>query len=144
MTEHTRPVIGAIGHFDLTVDDPPGIRDFYAAVVGWEVESMPVDDYEDYALKSPSTGEWLGGVCHRRGANGELPQLWLMYVNVADLGEIVARVRALGGKVLHEARYHEERAGYAVIENPAGAVMALMQPAAASGGEPDAQVGPVS
>lgn len=73
--EHTRPVVGAIDHFDLTVDDAPGIRDFHAAVVGWKLETMPVDDYEDDVLKSPTASEWLGG------------------------------------KVLHEARYHEERAG---------------------------------
>lgn len=129
MAEFRQPVIGAIGHFDLTVDDAPGIRDFYAAVVGWEIESLPVDDYEDYVLKSPTTGEWLGGVCHRRGGNSTLPQQWLVYVNVADLAASTGRVRDLGGRVLHESGPHDDGSGYAVIEDPAGAVMALMQPA---------------
>jgi len=128
VSDPTQPVIGAIGHFDLTVDDAPAIRDFYASVVGWDYESMPVDDYEDYVLKSPTTGDWLGGVCHRRGQNSSLPRQWLMYVNVADLAASTARVRKLGGKVLHESGPGEDGSGYAVIEDPAGAVLALMEP----------------
>ncbi len=144
MLEQTRPVIGAIGHFDLTVDDAPGIRDFYASVVGWHVEPMPMEGYEDYVLTSPTTGDPMGGVCHRRGDNSGLPRQWLMYINVADLEASVAKVRALGGKVLHEAGPYDDGSGYAVIEDPAGAVIALMQQAAPVAGEPSAQVDPAS
>jgi hypothetical protein len=144
MSEHNRPVIGGIVHFDLTVDDAPGVRDFYTAVVGWDVDAMPMEGYDDYILKSPTTGDPMGGVCHRRGENSDLPQQWLMYVNVADLDASVARVRALGGKVLHETKHHEESAGYAVIEDPAGAVIALMQQPTPLAGEPSAQVEPES
>ena len=144
MPEDSRPVIGEIVHFDLTVDDAPKIRDFYASVVGWEVEPLPMEGYDDYILKSPTTGDPKGGVCHRRGGNSDLPQQWLMYVNVADLDASVARVRALGGKVLHQTRHHEESSGYAVIEDPAGAVLALMQQATSGAAETRPQVDPAS
>ncbi len=144
MSEHKQPVIGEIGHFDLTVDDAPTIRDFYASVVGWEVEPLPMEGYDDYVLKSPTTGDPMGGVCHRRGDNSGLPRQWLMYINVADLEASVAKVRALCGKVLHEAGPYDEGSGYAVIEDPAGAVIALMQQPTPVAAEPRAQVEPES
>ena len=30
--------VGKIGWIDMTLDDAPGVRDFYKAVVGWESE----------------------------------------------------------------------------------------------------------
>ena len=144
MSENSRPVMGAIVHFDLTVDDAPEVRDFYAAVVGWDVDPMPMEGYDDYILKSPTTGDPMGGVCHRRGGNSDLPQQWLMYVNVADLGAIVTGVRTLRGKVLHEAGSYEDGSGYAVIEDPAGAVIALMRQPTPVTPEPKAQVDPAS
>lgn len=35
MSEPELPPLGAVAWVDLTVDDAPKVRDFYAGVVGW-------------------------------------------------------------------------------------------------------------
>ncbi len=120
--------IGSIISVDLTVPDAEGIRDFYKQVVGWEVEDMPLEDggesYNDYVMKDTS-GNWVGGVCHARGGNLGLPQQWLIYVNVADVAASVELCVKLGGKALKEVRKEDGSHYYAIIQDPAGAVMAL-------------------
>lgn len=120
MSEH-KPV-GTIMGLDLTVPDAENVRDFYTSVVGWEVEMLG----DDYVMKSPS-GEWVGGVCHRRGENADLPPVWLAYIAVADLDSSLAACTAGGGRALTPIKGGEGEARYCVIEDPAGAIIALLQ-----------------
>jgi hypothetical protein len=117
---------GSIGWFDLTVEDAPRLRDFYAAVVGWTVQDVPMGDYADFAMTDPATGEGRAGICHARGGNAGLPPSWLAYVVVSDLDASLASARALGGRVLAGPKaMGEDR--YAVLVDPAGAAFALWQ-----------------
>ncbi len=115
---------GTIGWHDLTVSDAPGVRDFYAGVVGWSAQPVDMGEYADFTMNAGDDA--VAGVCHARGKNAGLPAQWLMYVVVADLDAALAQVRALKGEVLTEPR----SAGggkFAVIRDPAGAVCGLYQ-----------------
>lgn len=125
MSEQT---LGQVGWFDLTVPDADNVRDFYEAVVGWESESHNMGDYSDYVMK-PSGGEALGGICHARGANANLPAQWLMYISVENLEASLTEVRERGGQVVSEPRSIGGYGTVAVIQDPAGAVCAIIQPA---------------
>ncbi len=70
----------------------------------------------------------MAGVCHARGANAELPPVWLIYVVVADLDASLAACRERGGQVIAGPR-SMGRARYAVIRDPAGAAVGLYQAA---------------
>jgi len=122
----TRPEVGTLAWHDLTVPDAAALKDFYAAVVGWTVEEVPMGEYADYSMAPPGQ-EAVAGVCHARGPNADLPPQWLVYVSVADLdaslragaergGETVAGPRGLAG------------GRFAVVRDPAGAVLALFEP----------------
>lgn len=125
MSDGDKQTIGSIGWRDLTIENAPELRDFYSAVVGWTVEETSMGDYSDYTMMD-AKGEAVGGVCHARGSNADLPSQWLMYVVVEDLeksldettkrgGDVVAPPRGLmGGKM-------------AVVKDPAGAVVALWE-----------------
>ena len=125
MADQEKQPIGSIGWRDLTVENAPALRDFYTAVVGWSVEEASMDDYSDYVMKD-ANGKAVGGVCHARGTNADLPPQWLVYVVVENLeksldetmkrgGDVVAPPRGLmGGKM-------------AVVKDPAGAVIALWE-----------------
>lgn len=119
--------IGKIGWIDTTVDDAPGLRDFYAAVVGWDSEEVSMGDYSDYVMKLPESGDGISGVCHARGSNADLPAGWLIYIVVADVDKSAAICTANGGKIVVEPR---GLAGgrFCVIEDPSGAVAGLYQP----------------
>lgn len=128
MTQMKNPPVGTIAWLDLTVPDAGGVRDFYRSVVGWETGAVDMGGYNDYNMLPPGSAEPVAGVCHARGANAGLPAQWLLYIVVADVdrsaeecvrmgGQMVAAPRAMGG------------ARYCVIQDPAGAVCALYQPA---------------
>jgi predicted enzyme related to lactoylglutathione lyase len=119
-----KPEVGSVGWIDLTVDDAPAVRDFYAAVVGWKPEGVPMGDYEDFSM-TDAQGTPRAGVCHRRGVNAGLPAAWLAYFVVADLDASLAEVGARGGEVLAPPRGEGGR--FAIVRDPAGAVCALYQ-----------------
>lgn len=127
MAEHARPAAGTIGWFDLTVPDAPRLRDFYRDVVGWSVGEVDMGGYDDYMMTPPGGDRGVAGVCHARGANADLPPAWLAYLVVEDLDASLAQVGRLGGAVVAGPKTMGE-ARFAVIRDPAGAVVALYQP----------------
>ena len=124
-----KPAPGTIGWVDLTVDDALEIRDFYAAVVGWTHGGVSMGDYDDFNMQVPTTSVPVAGVCHKRGSNADLPSQWLIYVNVADLDQSMSRCRDLGGSVISGPKVMAGMGRFCVIQDPAGAVMALFEPA---------------
>ena len=86
--------IGAITWMDITVPEADGLRDFYKNVVGWNTMDISMGDYNDYCMVSPSDNVVRSGVCHAAGANAGMPAAWIMYINVANLDESIARVIA--------------------------------------------------
>jgi predicted enzyme related to lactoylglutathione lyase len=107
---------------DLTVADAPKLRDFYSAVLGWQPSPVKMGDYNDFNMNVPGRDAPAAGVCHARGHNATIPPKWMIYVWVKDVAASVAACERLGGKVVH--RVSEK---CCVIEDPAGAVMAVMQ-----------------
>jgi predicted enzyme related to lactoylglutathione lyase len=119
--------MGTVGWHDLSVapEHTAAIRDFYCAVVGWQVEPVDMGGYSDYVL-TDANGVPAAGVCHRRGTNAVFPGQWISYVHVADLGRCVATAQERGGRVIVEPRAAGQ-GQVAVIEDPSGAVLGLYQ-----------------
>ncbi len=117
--------IGAIEWRDLTVDNAESVADFYQAVVGWQSSPVSMGDYNDFNMLLPGSDEPAAGVCHARGSNAGMPAQWLMYVRVADVTQSCAECERRGGKVVNGPR---SMGGleFAVIQDPAGAVLAVM------------------
>ncbi|MFK7959111.1 MAG: VOC family protein [Phycisphaerales bacterium] len=117
------PTPGTLGWLDLTADDASGLRDFYAAVVGWTAEDCPMDGYSDYIMKS-ADGEAVAGVCHARGANEGMPSGWLPYVVVVDIDRAVAECTARGGEIV-AGPMRSGDGTICVVRDPSGAAIAL-------------------
>ncbi|NND59262.1 MAG: VOC family protein [Gammaproteobacteria bacterium] len=120
-----KPIPGSIGWIDLTVEDATGIRDFYAAVAGWQPEAVDMGEYADFNMTAAGTP--VAGVCHARGGNAGLPASWLIYIVVEDLDRSISNCREGGGELLGEVKSMGE-SRYCVIRDPAGACCALYQP----------------
>jgi hypothetical protein len=128
MSDDQQQNLGTIGWVDLTVDRAEQVRDFYREVVGWEAEEHDMGGYSDFVLKTPGDGTPVAGVCHAKGTNAGLPPQWLIYVSIRDLDASVSKCVELGGAILVEPK---DAGGYGrmcVIKDPAGAVMALLEP----------------
>ena len=126
-----KPEPGAIGWFDLTVEHGEQIRDFYIQVTDWTSEDHSMDEYSDYVMKTPNSDTAVAGICHARGQNANFPPQWLMYVQVADLDVSLKSCLDLGGTVISPSRSMGDFGTMAVIQDPAGAVLALTQPPSA-------------
>lgn len=126
MSEQPKQPVGTIGWVDLTVPNADEVRDFYGAVVGWTPTGLDMGGYQDYVMASPVTGSPVAGVCHARGANAELPPVWMVYLIVENLDASIAAVNERGGQVIAGPR-QMGAARYCVIRDPAGAVAALYQ-----------------
>jgi len=116
---------GRIAWLDLTVPDAASTCDFYREVVGWTVKQIPMEDggerYFDYGMAG-GDGQAAAGICHARGANADLPPVWLLYLPVGDFAESLRRVEAEGGRVVKAARGEFT---YAIVQDPVGVYFGL-------------------
>ena len=131
MSSFTVPDTGRIAWVDLTVPDAVAVRDFYRRVVGWGSADVDMGGYSDFNMLPAAGGAPVAGVCHARGVNAGLPAAWLVYVAVADLDASMAACRDLGGDVVAGASGMGSYGRYCVIRDPAGAHLALYEPACA-------------
>ena len=122
----SKPKIGTILWCDLTVDNAEAVRDFYAAVVGWQAQPVDMGGYADCYMLPPEAEEAEAGICHARGSNAGIPPQWLLYVAVADMEESIRRCREHGGRVLRESRPLGS-GRVCIVQDPAGAVCALYE-----------------
>jgi len=118
--------LGEVAWIDLTVDDAPGVRNFYQQVIGWKSEDISMGEYNDFAMNSAQTGEAVSGICHARGPNKDLPPMWLPYFLVADVDSSAQSVVEQGGKLITEIKSMGSDK-FVVIKDPAGAACALYQ-----------------
>lgn len=122
--------VGRIGWLDLTVADASTARDFYRHVVGWSVQDVEMKDgdarYADYNMLG-GDGSPAAGICYARGANVDLPPVWLIYLPVGDLAESLRRVEGEGGTIVKVVRGRDGDHAYAVVQDPVGAYLALAQ-----------------
>lgn len=132
MSEANQPTfkVGAIVSADLTIGNTAETLSFYQQVIGWGVEGLPMQDeageYEDYVTKDEAGG-WVGGICHKRGPNADLPPSWIVYIAVADIDESLQRCAALGGKVLKRVVADDGTVHYGLIQDPNGAILGLVK-----------------
>ena len=126
MTETTAsaqaPGIGAIALDMVVLDcpDPAALSDFYARLLGWNVESTD-DDW--VALRSPQGGV---GVAFQKAADfvaptwpeGPVPQQFHLDINVPDIAAAEAGVLALGAA--KTGRPEPDAKGFRVYLDPAG------------------------
>lgn len=109
--------------YDLVTDDPVAAKRFYARMFGWSFSR----DRNGYSIIR-SDGEYLGGIF----ANEELDPSandarWIPSVSVTDVDTAAAKASALGGTVLVEPENMQGRGRTAVIEDPQGAIVALLR-----------------
>ena len=120
---------GAFCWVDLATTDPEAAKVFYGGLFGWEPDDMPAGGAATYTMLRLGD-DYVGGLSEiatdQREA-GVLPH-WLSYVSVEDASTAAVRARELGGTV-HGGAFDILDAGrMALLEDPAGARLALWEP----------------
>lgn len=127
MANPDRPEIGTITWADLTVPNASEVRQFYHQVVGWKSEPVDMDGYNDFNMNTPGSGDTVAGICHARGNNAGMPAQWLVYITVEDVDASIAKCKAMSGKVIVAPKGVAGQGRFCVIQDPAGAVVALFE-----------------
>ena len=100
--------------------------EFYRKVAGYAVvENTTSNRLSDYVLTSDSFAR--ATVRTMSSADEKVNPTWLLFVRVKAIGESVARVRQLGGKVLIEPKGEILEGKVAVVLDPTGAAIGLME-----------------
>jgi predicted enzyme related to lactoylglutathione lyase len=111
---------------ELTTEQPDKSVAFYKAIGGFEEEKMDMGGAGAYYLLK--TGG-LGRAGVAKTMKPGIPQMWTPYVQVAKTDEAVERVKKLGGKILLGGQDIPDVGRIAIIADPLGAMLGLLQPA---------------
>lgn len=131
--------LGDMAWMDLSVPDAEQVKNFYQKVLGWQSEAVNMncgdEKYIDFAMSSvhvesskeeATTNHFVTGICHAKGANKDMPAVWLPYFLVADIELAVTAVEKEGGELVTKIKTLGNDK-YVVIKDPAGAQCALYQ-----------------
>jgi predicted enzyme related to lactoylglutathione lyase len=110
---------------ELHTSDPAAALSFYEKVVGFSQKAMPMGPGETYHILSKNDVD-RGGATHHLPPG--VPPHWLPYVRVADPDATVARARKQGGTVAYGPEDIPGVGRFAVILDPTGAALAVMNP----------------
>jgi len=115
--------------YELMTTDPDGAKDFYDALVGWNIQKGP-QEYGTYRVIGRSDGGYAGGLM---SLNDEMQQhgarpMWLGYIHVADVDEAIARIEEKGGKTQMPATDIPNVGRIAMVTDPQGAPFYVMKP----------------
>ncbi len=118
-----RPQLGSVVWHHLVTSDVDASVDFYGRLFGWE--------FGDWAGGSEERQVRIGGV----ETAGIVPSVnaesyWLPFVWVDDLDATLARVQEAGGEICEPVETEGGFLRSAVIADPAGALIAPLQPEA--------------
>ena len=117
---------GKIIWHDLLTDTPVRTQVFYSELFGWEFRAVP-DKNINYMMIYHG-GEMIGGlVDQNRLPNKEDISQWVVGLSVLDIEQAVHTVREAGGTVFTPATSLGDRGHIAVVADPQGALLSLLQ-----------------
>ncbi|UVI39554.1 VOC family protein [Qipengyuania spongiae] len=133
---------GGFVWYELMTTDIDAAREFYRAVVGWEIaeEGSAPGGEVDYRMIGRSEGGFAGGalVLSQEMRDGGAEPGWFGYVHTPDVDASAARMVEAGGTIFIEPHSMEGVGRMAFLTDPQGAPIYLMDPAPPPD-QPDAQ-----
>lgn len=118
---------GALTWTELITPDPGMIGPFYAEVLGWSMQTVPMPDGE-YTLFHVEGGNENGIAGAMAPPMPGIPAYWGVYFHSDDTAETVAIARERGAQVLMEPTPMPGVGTLATLMDPQGAVFSVMTP----------------
>jgi predicted enzyme related to lactoylglutathione lyase len=128
---------GTPSYVELAAPDPEAGAAFYAALFGWDVDSveMPPEAGGGYYRQGKVDGDVVAGISGQMPGMEGHPAFWGVYLTVDDVDAAAARVEPAGGKVEAPPFDVMDVGRMAAIQDPAGARVNLWQPLTSIGTE---------
>ncbi len=127
------PIPGKIVWHDLLSEDPAAARRFYGGLFGWTFRDVGLGRGQSYTVIEHD-GRVIGGLVDARPLARDVNvSRWIPVLSVPDMNRAMATVRAAGATVYQAPLDIPQRGIVAVIADPQGAVLTLLEP---HGGDP--------
>jgi uncharacterized protein len=124
--------VGKVVWADLVTPDLESAKRFYGSLFGWTFRNTTAGEKE--FVIALLEGQPIAGLVQRPVPSGQHKQpAWLTFISVRDTGEAGRAALSHGGKVLSPPRDYPDRGRQSVLEDPQGAVFAVLQ---SSSGDP--------
>ncbi|MEW6426770.1 MAG: VOC family protein [Thermodesulfobacteriota bacterium] len=111
-------------HIELQTRNVEQSKKFYTGMFGWKLNEMPEMGYTIIDV-----GEGTGGGMMQKPMEG-MPDLWLPYILVDDVGAATRKAQSLGATICKEVTEVPDMGWFSVLTDPTGAVFGLWQPMA--------------
>jgi uncharacterized protein len=118
-------VAGALVWNELVTADPIQATTFYTKLFGWNVDKMPMDQFEYTIFKLDEKG--FAGMLPMTADAGLSPN-WTVYFAVTDCDAAAERTKSLGGKIMMPPTDIPEVGRFAVLRDPQNALFAIIHP----------------
>lgn len=116
---------GKVVWVDLVTPDLDAAKRFYSGLFGWTFQDVHTGQ-KDFVLAL--LGDRPVGGLVRRSPSGENRQPhWLTFIAVRDVAEAERQALSHGGKVLSKTRDYPQRGRQEILEDPQGAVFAVLE-----------------
>jgi predicted enzyme related to lactoylglutathione lyase len=117
---------GAFSWSELMTSNPKAAGDFYGKLFGWKIEVSDMGTGPYHVVKVGDTS--VGGIMGMPpGAPAGMPPMWGCYVTVNNVDDTLETCKRLGGSVLMEAMDVKTVGRMAVIRDPQGAALSVIQ-----------------
>src|SRR3954454_5511169 len=129
MGERTQYAPGTFSWTDLTTTDQDGAKAFYAALLGWQAEDIPVGENIVYSMQRVD-GKNVAAISPQpqQQRDAGAPPTWNSYVTVESADAAVEKAKELGGTA-HSPAFDVMDAGrMGVIQDPHEAFFAVWNP----------------
>lgn len=120
---------GTFSWADLASTDATKSRDFYANLMGWDTQEIPIGGGAVYTMFLHE-GETVSAVSQMPPdmQKAGIPSHWNNYVTVEDVDSMASKVAELGGTIIAEPFDVFENGRMMVVQDPGGATLSLWQP----------------
>jgi predicted enzyme related to lactoylglutathione lyase len=116
---------GAFSWNELMTSDADAALAFYQPLFGWGSRAMDMAEGRYHVV---TVGEApVGGIMRAPPGAASMPPAWGSYITVSDVDAVVGRVPSLGGKVVAGPFDVPKVGRMAVLQDPQGAVINVMQ-----------------
>ena len=128
MAEFTSHIPGTFSWVELaTTDQKAGVA-FYRALLGWDVNEIPIGPTDVYSMFT-LRGQEVAAAATQQPDETKMgvPPHWNMYVTVASTDEAVKKAQSLGATVLAPPFDVMDAGRMAVLQDPTGAVFQVWE-----------------
>jgi uncharacterized protein len=112
---------------ELWTTDIGDARRFYKDVIGWRANETDMGGAGTYTLFGIGDRDMAGGATIQ--GEMQMPPSWLTYLETSDLDSTLSRAGEMGASVLMPRMELEGIGAFAVMADPLGAVVGLLEPA---------------